>query len=72
VNVGAFTRLALAVALVQLGVLASVYSVLIFVSIPRSDTATDALVLFGLQFALSGLAAVGAGAWLLGRARVSK
>jgi hypothetical protein len=42
---------------------------LIFASIGTSDTATGALVAYGLTFAVAGVAAVAAGMWLLHRRR---
>jgi hypothetical protein len=71
VSMASSTRVVLAVALVLLGLLTSAYGVLILASIPRSDTATGALIVFGLEFAVPGLAVAGVGAWLLGRARSS-
>jgi hypothetical protein len=49
------------------GGLACAYGTLILASIDTSDTATGSLVAFGLTFALPGVAAVVAGAWLLHR-----
>jgi len=60
-------RAVLGAALIVVGLLACAYGVLIWVSIARSDTATLVLVGFGLTFAVPGLAACGAGTWLLRR-----
>ena len=60
-------RAALAAVLIVAGVLACALGVLIWVSIPSSDTATGSLVAFGATFAAPGLAAIAAGAWLLRR-----
>ena len=60
-------RVALAAVLIVAGVLACALGVLIWVSIPSSDTATGSLVGFGATFAAPGLAAIAAGAWLLRR-----
>ena len=49
------------------GGLACAYGALILASIDTSDTATGTLVAYGLTFALPGVAAVAAGAWLLHR-----
>jgi hypothetical protein len=65
------TRVVLGVALVILGLLGSAYGVLILASIPRSDTHTGRLIVFGLEFVVPGMAVAGVGAWLLGRARSS-
>ena len=51
--------------LILTGCVACAYGALIFASIDTSDTATGALVAFGLIFAIPGLAAVLAGIWLL-------
>ena len=56
-----------ALLLILAGGLACAYGALIFASIDTSDTATGALVVFGLTFALPGVAAVVAGAWLVHR-----
>jgi hypothetical protein len=53
--------------LIVAGGLACAYGALIFASIGTSDTATGALVAYGLTFAVPGVAAVAAGAWLLHR-----
>jgi hypothetical protein len=53
--------------LILIGFLACALGALIFASIDTSDTSTKALVEFGLMFALPGVAAVGAGIWLLYR-----
>jgi hypothetical protein len=57
-------RSVVAAVLIVAGLLACGYGVLLWVSIPTSDTATSSLVAFGATFAGPGLAAVGAGAWL--------
>ena len=59
----------LAAALIVLGLLGTAFAGVVLVSIPRSDTATGSLVVFGLEFLIPGLAAVGVGAWLLRRNR---
>jgi hypothetical protein len=53
--------------LILTGCLACAYGALIFASIDTSDTATGALVAYGLTFAFPGVAAVAAGIWLLHR-----
>jgi hypothetical protein len=53
--------------LILAGCLACAYGALIFASIDTSDTATGALVAYGLTFAVPGVAAVAAGIWLLHR-----
>jgi drug/metabolite transporter (DMT)-like permease len=53
--------------LILTGCLACAYGALIFASIDTSDTATGALVAYGLTFAVPGVAAVAAGIWLLHR-----
>jgi len=58
-------RVALAAALIIVGLLACAYGVLVWASIARSDTATWVLVGFGLTFAGPGLAAIAAATWLL-------
>jgi hypothetical protein len=60
-------RVVLAILLIVAGGLACAYGALIFASIRRSDTATGTLVAYGLEFAVPGVAAVAAGAWLLRR-----
>ena len=65
---GSFTRVVLAAALVVLGLLSCGYGVLILAAIPVSDTATVSLVVFGLAFAVPGLAVAGIGAGLLRQA----
>ena len=60
-------RVLFAALLIVAGGLACAYGVLIFASIDTSDTATGALVAFGLTLALPGVVAVVAGAWLLRR-----
>jgi hypothetical protein len=60
-------RAALAAVLIVAGLLAGALGVLIWASIPSSDSATASLVGFGATFAVPGLAAVAAGAWLLRR-----
>jgi len=55
------------VLLIFTGCLACAYGALIFASIDTSDTATGALVAYGVIFAVPGLAAVAAGIWLLHR-----
>jgi hypothetical protein len=64
---GALMRLLLAAVLIVLGLLACAFAVLIWASISRSDTATGVLVGYGLMFAVPGVAAAAAGAWLLRR-----
>ena len=64
---GSSTGVVLGATLVVLGLLSCAYGVLILASIPRSDTATGALIAFGLEFAVPGLAAAGIGTWLLRR-----
>lgn len=56
-----------ALLLILTGCLACAYGALIFASIDTSDTATGALVAYGLTFAVPGVAAVAAGIWLLHR-----
>jgi hypothetical protein len=59
---------ALLTALLMLaGGLACAYGAGILASIETSDTATGTLVAYGLTFALPGVAAVAAGAWVLYR-----
>jgi hypothetical protein len=53
--------------LILTGCLACAYGALILASIDTSDTATGALVAYGLTFAVPGVAAVAAGIWLLHR-----
>jgi hypothetical protein len=60
-------RVLFAAVLIVIGLLACALGVLIWASISRSDTATGALVGFGLIFAVPGAAATAAGAWLLRR-----
>lgn len=60
-------RTLLGAVLIVAGLLACGFGILVWVSISRSDTATGALVLFGLSFALPGAASAAAGAWLLRR-----
>jgi hypothetical protein len=55
--------------LIIVGGLACAYGGLILASISTSDTATGTLVAYGLTFAVPGVAAVAAGAWLLHRRR---
>jgi hypothetical protein len=57
----------LATLLILAGVLGCAYGALILASIGTSDTATGALVAYGLTFAVPGVAMVAAGAWLLHR-----
>ena len=58
-----------ALLLIIAGGLACAYGAVILASIGTSDTATGALVAYGLAFAVPGVAAVAAGAWLLHRGR---
>ena len=58
-------RALLAIMLMVAGALACAYGALMFASISRSDTATGELIWTGLAFAVPGVAAVAAGAWLL-------
>jgi hypothetical protein len=60
-------RSVFAAVLIVAGLLACAYGVLIWVSIPTSDTATSSLIAFGATLAGPGLLAVGAGIWLLRR-----
>ena len=62
-------RTVLPALLIVVGLLACAYGLLILASISSSDTATGTLVGFGLTFAIPGLAAIVAGAWLLRRHR---
>jgi len=60
----------IAASLVMLaGGLACAYGTLILASIGSSDTATEALVAYGLIFLLPGIAAIAGGTWLLRRHR---
>ena len=61
-------RTLLCLAVIVVGVLACAYGSLIWVSIPRSDTATGVLLAYGLMFVAPGLGAVGFGTWLARRA----
>ncbi len=54
-------------ALILAGLLACAYAVTIWTSIGRSDTATGSLLVFGLAFAVPGLAALALGARFLRR-----
>jgi hypothetical protein len=54
-----------ALLLIIAGGLACAYGALILASIGTFDTATGALVAYGLTLAVPGVAAVAAGAWLL-------
>lgn len=60
-------RAVIATALIVLGLLSTAFGGVVFLSIPRSDTATGSLVVFALEFLIPGLAAVAVGAWLLRR-----
>ena len=60
-------RALLGIVLIAGGALACGLGVLIWVSIPRSDTATSSLILFGAEFAVPGLLAVLGGIVLLRR-----
>jgi hypothetical protein len=60
-------RALLGIVLIAGGVLACALGVLIWVSIPRSDTATGSLIAFGAEFAVPGALAVLAGIFLLRR-----
>ena len=60
-------RVVVGAVLITAGLLACALGVLIWASISRSDTATSELVIFGLTFAVPGVAAAVAGAWLLRR-----
>jgi hypothetical protein len=60
-------RALLATLLILTGGLACAYGALIFASIDTSDTATGALVAYGLAFAVLGVVAVATGTWLLCR-----
>jgi hypothetical protein len=60
-------RVLLAFVLIVAGLLACALGVVIWASISRSDSATGALVVFGLAFAGPGAVATAAGAWLLRR-----
>jgi hypothetical protein len=51
------------------GGLACAYGALILASIGSSDTATEALVAYGLIFVLPGIVAIAGGTWLLHRHR---
>ncbi len=62
-------RRLIALALIVAGLLACAYGALIWRSIPRSDTRTADLVVFGASFALPGLVAIVAGVWLVRSAR---
>jgi hypothetical protein len=62
-----FPRVVLPVGLLVLGLVGCSYGGLILASIPRSDTDTGELIVFGLEFAVPGLALAGLGAWLLRR-----
>jgi hypothetical protein len=68
-NAVTWVRALLAKLLILAGGLACAYGALILASIGTSDTATGALVAYGLTFAVPGVAAVAAGAWLLHRRR---
>jgi hypothetical protein len=54
-----------ALVLILTGCLACAYGALIIASIDTSDTATGALVAYGLTFAIPGAALVAAGIWRL-------
>ena len=58
-----------ALLLMLAGGLACAYGTLLLASISSSDTATDALVAFGLIFVLPGIAAIAGRTWLLHRGR---
>lgn len=60
-------RVVVAAGLIVLGLLGCAYGMIAWASIPRSDTATVALVGFGLTFAVPGLVAIATGLWLLRR-----
>ena len=58
-----------ALLLMLAGGLACAYGTLLLASIGSSDTATEALVTYGLIFVLPGIAAIAGGTWLLHRDR---
>jgi hypothetical protein len=55
--------------LIGAGVLAFGFAVVIWASIPGSDSETSSLIWFGVSAAIPGLAATVAGVWLMRSAR---
>jgi hypothetical protein len=59
-----------AMLLILVGGLACAYGTLVLASIGSSDTATEALVAYGLIFVVPGIAAIAGGTRLLHRRRI--